>query len=139
MIGIRLLLVSCVFLNFISKHFILCCDREHPMRLLLWFSRWFFFKSIVILTLALMFFPLIRLQHLVARWPSIGNQQHWKQKTYFYILVSYVGEFLCVVLTSVYVLLMLNLLLLVDLIQKETGILHFLVLVVMRLRATENR
>lgn len=86
-----------------------------------------------------MFYPLIRLRHLVAHWPSIGNQQHWKQKTYFYILVSYVGEFLCVVLTLVYVLLMLNLLLLVDLIQKETGILHFLVLVVMRLRATENR
>lgn len=86
-----------------------------------------------------MFYPLIRLRHLVARWPSIGNQQHWKQKTYFYILVSYVGEFLCLVLTLVYVLLMLNLLLLVDLIQKETGILHFLVLVVMRLRATENR
>lgn len=52
----------------------------------------FFLNIIVILKSELFFFALHRLRRLVAHWQSIGNQIRWRQKTYFYILVSYVGK-----------------------------------------------
>lgn len=57
-----------------------------------WLSLGLFLNIMVILKSELFCFALHRLQRLVAHWQSIGNQICWRQKTSFYILVSYVEK-----------------------------------------------